>query len=435
MRPPLRSVAVELIDICNLNCSYCLRDEDSLRGKAHALPVDRLRTLLVDLNALGEKGQLVFTGGEPTLHPDFSEVLQATVEAGWKYVVVTNGWNFARVLPAILDHRDNLSALALSFDGQTREAHDAFRGKGSFDRLMKAVAYCRLHDLPFRVKMTVDRDKARNVQDLADYAARLGAEALELAPLFPTNADSPAQPMGIVEQKRFLREVELLRKNFTMTIRIAAGFFLPHSGPSCGPLRGETLNIDYNGTLTLCSVLSGLRGQKNDGDRIADLRSTSLADALAKLDTTIAEQNERRRRDFEALKRPEDAPLTLGSSCLHCLHSFGKLPARFEAGEAVSAPPTGAYEATAGIVEVEGAGGARLLLDPLTQHVNNLNETAALVWQGVKEGASVDEIARRLSAGFEISDAGARESVHATLLEFESRGLVHARPPSATSGP
>ena len=180
--------------------------------------------------------------------------------------------------------------------------------------------------------MTVDRDKAGNVQNLADYAARLGAEALELAPLFPTNADSPAQPMGIVEQKRFLREVELLRKNFTMTIRIAAGFFLPRPEPSCGPLRGETLNIDYNGSLTLCSVLSGFRGQKNDGDRIADLRSTSLADALAKLDTTIAEQNERRRRDFEALKRPGDATLTLGSSCLYCLHSFGKLPARFEGG-------------------------------------------------------------------------------------------------------
>ena len=100
----------------------------------------------------------------------------------------------------------------------------------------------------------------------------------------------------------------------------------------------------------------------------------------------------------------------------------------------MSAPPTGSYEATAGIVAVEGAGGARLLLDPLTQHVNKLNETAALVWLGVKEGASVDEIAQRLCAAFDVNDARARESVHATLLEFESRGLVHARRPSATAG-
>jgi MoaA/NifB/PqqE/SkfB family radical SAM enzyme len=427
-------VAVELIDICNLNCSYCLRDEDSLRGKAHALPVDRLRALLVDLNALGEKGQLVFTGGEPTLHPDFSGILQTTAQAGWKYVVVTNGWNFARVLPALLNHRDHLSAVALSFDGQTREAHDAFRGKGSFDRLMKAVAYCRLHELLFRVKMTVDRDKARIVQELADYAARLGAEALELAPLFPTNADSDARPMGVLEQKRFLREIELLKKNLTMPIRLAAGFFMPTPEPTCGPLRGETLNVDYNGSLTLCSVLSGFRGQKNDRDRIADLRSTSLVAALAKLDTTIAEQNERRRRDFEALKRPADATLTLGSSCLHCLGSFGKLPVGFEAQKTKTTPRPDSYEATAGIVEVEGTGGARLLLDPLTQHVDTLNETAALVWTGVKEGASVDEIAQRLCAAFEISDAGARESVYATLLEFESRGLVQPRNASATAG-
>jgi MoaA/NifB/PqqE/SkfB family radical SAM enzyme len=422
---------VELIDICNLNCSYCLRDEDSLRGKAHALPVDRLRSLLRDLMALGEKGQLVFTGGEPTLHPDFPGVLQATADAGWKYVLVTNGWNFARVLPALLTHRDHLSAVALSFDGTTPEVHDAFRGKGSFDRLMKAVAYCRLHDLPFRVKITVDRHKARNIQAIASYAARLGAEALELAPLFPTSADSEAQPLGVLEQKRFLREVELLRKNFTMTIRIAAGFFLPNPEPSCGPLRGETLNLDYNGALTLCSVLSGFRGRKNDSDRIADLQSTPMGDALARLHATIAGQNERRRRDFESLGRSEEAPLTLGSSCLHCLHSFEKLPLRFEAEGGETSAKSDSYEAAPGLVEVEGAGGVRLLLVPMTQHVSNLNETAALVWLGVKEGAGADAIARRLSAAFEVSPEAALGSVRATLRELESRGLV--RPRSAPS--
>lgn len=434
MTAHLKSVAVELIDVCNLSCSYCLRDEDSLRGKAHALPVDQLRSLLSSLNARGETGQLVFTGGEPTLHPDFPGVLRVTAEAGWKYVLVTNGWNFGRVLPALLARRDHLSAVALSFDGQTREAHDAFRGNGSFERLMKAVAYCRLHDLPFRVKITVDRDKARNIQAFASYAARLGAEALELAPLFPTSSDSAAQPMGISEQKAFLREVELLKKQFTMTIRIAAGFFLPRPEPSCGPLRGETLNIDYTGALTLCSVLSGFRGERNDRDRIADLRTTPLAEALVTLDATIAEQNERRRLGFEALKRPGDATLTLGSACLHCLHSFGKLPSRFGAERVDEKAGLVEYSAAADIVDVEGSLGARLLLDPSTQHINKLNETAAFVWAAVKDGATRAEIAQRLCTAFAVSETDALESVRSTLLEFESRGLIHPRGASLSPG-
>ena len=50
----IESMIVELIDVCNLNCSYCLRDEASLHGKAHALPIPELARILAELRRLAE---------------------------------------------------------------------------------------------------------------------------------------------------------------------------------------------------------------------------------------------------------------------------------------------------------------------------------------------------------------------------------------------
>ena len=86
----IESMIIELIDVCNLNCSYCLRDEASLHGKAHALPIPELARILAELKKTVERCQVVFTGGEPTLHPEFRMALKTVQDIGWTDVVVTN---------------------------------------------------------------------------------------------------------------------------------------------------------------------------------------------------------------------------------------------------------------------------------------------------------------------------------------------------------
>ena len=69
-----RRLTVELTNVCNLHCSYCLRDEEALyHNPANFLAVDlfaRAATSARDLMAIEH---VMFTGGEPTLHPRFGE--------------------------------------------------------------------------------------------------------------------------------------------------------------------------------------------------------------------------------------------------------------------------------------------------------------------------------------------------------------------------
>lgn len=423
----IKTVIVELIDICNLNCAYCLRDEASLHGKAHALPIAELTRILLDLKKMADRGQIVFTGGEPTLHPEFRRALKSVQDIGWHYAVVTNGWNFRRVLPAILEFRESLEALAFSFSGLHRAEHDHVRGQGSFDRLMQAVASCRQHDLPFRFKITVDRSKAAGLREFAIFAARLGARVLEIAPLLPANDASRADVMSAPEQEEFLREVGILRETMKMPLLIASGFFDPRPEPTCGALQGTTLNIDYHGRLTLCTVLAGFRAQPNDRDVIADLRTGSVESALPRFAEVVRSRNRERLAAFRALGS-DVAPtsLRLGSHCFDCLCSFGKmLPGSFDSvQEKTPMHDEVSFIVSDSIVTSEFDGKEALLLDTATQRYYTLNETATFLWAAIEKGRTVAEMTEALLSTFDVGEEQARTSVADALDRLESQSLI-----------
>src|SRR5213079_3060079 len=122
---------VELTNICNLHCSYCMRDEDALyHTKANFFPADLLARIIREARDTYQIEYVSFTGGEVTLHPRFAEIIDTVADAGMTVGFVTNGWHFERVYPALLKHKQIVRTIGFSVDGATREAHDRWRGAG-----------------------------------------------------------------------------------------------------------------------------------------------------------------------------------------------------------------------------------------------------------------------------------------------------------------
>src|SRR3989442_1619732 len=102
-----RRLTVELANVCNLHCSYCLRDEDALyHNPAKFLPVDLFARAIRDARDVMGVEHVMFTGGEPTLHRQFGSILAAVAELSLTCSFVTNGWHFERVWPSLNAHRD-----------------------------------------------------------------------------------------------------------------------------------------------------------------------------------------------------------------------------------------------------------------------------------------------------------------------------------------
>jgi MoaA/NifB/PqqE/SkfB family radical SAM enzyme len=327
-------ISIELTNTCNLHCSYCSRDDDALHHTpAQFMSVDLVRRIIKGAREAYDCKNASFTGGEVTIHPQFREIVEAVREEGLQFGFVTNGWHFDRVYQTVLDHRDAVRGVAFSVDGATREAHDYWRGEGSFVRLMRSVTKCYVHRIPFIFKVGIRRDTIPQLEQIVLLAARVGAKGILFSHLLPTSIEVEDESALSLEERRHVeQEICILASIFKITVGIAVGYYNIDPAPPCDALLGQTCNVDYRGRLSLCCNLSGYRNAVGETDVVADLNREDFATAYARLRRIAHEQVLRRREALASFAESDREPdLYTASPCLFCLKSFSKIPWRADA--------------------------------------------------------------------------------------------------------
>lgn len=79
------------------------------------------------------------------------------------------------------------------------------------------------------------------------------------------------------------------------------------------------------------------------------------------------------------------------------------------------------------IVATSFDGGEGVLVDLNTKQYYQLNETAMLVWRGLEDGQSIDEIVNAMTAAYDVSRAHADTSVDNILRSFSACKLLKPR--------
>jgi MoaA/NifB/PqqE/SkfB family radical SAM enzyme len=313
-------IAFHVTERCSLTCRHCLRDP----GK---VPVDL--SLSVVEKVLGEAADLhgikhvAFTGGDPLLWPHFEAAVDAAIQRGFTWHVVTSGQGFSR-LAGLLDaeprRTDALTVIDVSLDGATEATHDAIRGEGSHRDAMAAIAGCAARGWPFALQMTVNAANQSEIESLALMAAELGAKQMNFAMMHatgrPSDRDLYLAPRA---WDQILHRIERLPDLLKIRVAVAEGFRRGWRFHVCEPFRCETLHVTPHGMLNLCCNHSGVPGGTDDV--VADLATTSLADAHRKLLDLI------HGLERERLERIAAGPIPPGWDdfpCNRCLAGFGK---------------------------------------------------------------------------------------------------------------
>lgn len=136
---------VDLTNRCNLTCPVCFANAN-VQGYVYEPGIDLVRKQLAALR--GEApvaGRIVqFSGGEPTIHPQFLEILRMTREMGFTHIqAATNGIRFAELEFAQAAKEAGLQTLYLQFDGVCDEVYKRTRGKSLMDLKLRAIENCR----------------------------------------------------------------------------------------------------------------------------------------------------------------------------------------------------------------------------------------------------------------------------------------------------
>lgn len=125
-----RRLVFELTNACNLNCVMCGRNAADFKPTVFDMDVFRSFEPLMDIVE-----EVTLMGwGEPTIHPNFIEMLQIIDNHGARKYFCTNGMNLGKIKDAIFDYQ--VDVFAVSLDGVTDETNSRIRRGSKIDQIV-----------------------------------------------------------------------------------------------------------------------------------------------------------------------------------------------------------------------------------------------------------------------------------------------------------
>jgi SynChlorMet cassette radical SAM/SPASM protein ScmF len=185
--PSLRSFYLYMTTGCNLACRHCWITPTFVHGEpdpGDCVDVGLLREAVAEAKPLGLR-HVKLTGGEPTLHPQFVEIVDLLTAEGLRLDMETNGTLIDADLARHLKGETNLWFVSVSIDGACAETHDSFRGvDGAFEAALRGIDH--LVDAGYRnvqVIMSPHRGNVGELEDVVKLAVEHGAGSVKFNPV------------------------------------------------------------------------------------------------------------------------------------------------------------------------------------------------------------------------------------------------------------
>ncbi|MGW1179310.1 mycofactocin radical SAM maturase [Kitasatospora sp. NPDC002543] len=222
----------ELTFACNLACVHCL--SSSGRRDPRELTTEQCKAVIRELQRM-QVFYVNLGGGEPTVRPDFWELVEYATDHQVGVKFSTNGVRLTPERARWLAASDYVD-VQISLDGATAEVNDAVRGAGSFATAVRAME--NLAEAGFRgfkISVVVTRENVGQLDEFAALAARFDAQ-LRITRLRPSGRGAEVWDRlhPTAEQQRELYEWLLVHGESVLT----GDSFFHLNALGSGPLPG-----------------------------------------------------------------------------------------------------------------------------------------------------------------------------------------------------
>jgi len=179
--------------LCNIECVNCYIESSPSNDALAYLAASEVRDFI---DQLGDRNwsvqEIAFTGGEPFMNPDILEMIEDSLRAGFRVLVLTNAMRpmmRTRIQVKLTELNDTYPdqlTLRVSLDHHDASVHDLERGKGSFEITRQGLIWLR--DAKIQTAVAGRVAFAESERDSRDGFAKLFADnALQI------DANNPAE--------------------------------------------------------------------------------------------------------------------------------------------------------------------------------------------------------------------------------------------------
>lgn len=264
----------ELTPRCNFNCKMCYVHLTEAEQKLRGTELTTEQWLQIGREAK-DAGTvfLLLTGGEPTLRPDFPELLHKLKQMGFLVSVNSNALLMeGKILEAI--QRDPPSRINISLYGTSNETYEKQCGVPVYDRVIRNIRALRESGIDVKVNMSVTPANNQDMQSVYETAKELNVHTQATPYMFPPirlhpelagqNFRMDAGEAGKLQaeyefsrctKEQFEKRIEALRKNTAPE---------PMTEEDCAEAVGDTIHcragsttfwIDWDGKMLPCGQM------------------------------------------------------------------------------------------------------------------------------------------------------------------------------------
>jgi radical SAM protein with 4Fe4S-binding SPASM domain len=157
---------------------------------------------------------LKITGGEPTLHPQFAELLAEIDSLSVPFTLFTNArWRQPEHMLGLLQGATNLDGLLVSLHGADAETHETFSGvAGAFEETCANIRRAAERGLRVHISTVLNAFNLHQLAAVVELARSLGAQRVVFNRFLGTG-DSSFQPSEAALLKA-IQEIERLRRRY-----------------------------------------------------------------------------------------------------------------------------------------------------------------------------------------------------------------------------
>ena len=201
--------------LCNLKCTHCFISCSPTNDTHGMISKERVFEMLEKAKEKGVR-EYYFTGGEPFLHPDLFELIEATLRQG-PLTILTNGIliseNKARKIAEIAGNSEYSLDFRISLDGMTAEENDEIRGKGTFNKIISSVDRLYKNGITPIITVTEVREgmgSADGRRKFLELLRTFGIEQPRMKFLTPFKIGNEAERTSGYEQYEYVYEGNLI---------------------------------------------------------------------------------------------------------------------------------------------------------------------------------------------------------------------------------
>jgi radical SAM protein with 4Fe4S-binding SPASM domain len=249
-----RKALVQIDERCNLHCAHCFV---SATRRGTTMPYQQITDMLIPRLAACRVERVTLTGGEPTIHPQFLDVVRAFRDAGMAVGVCTNATTLDDQQISVLARIGGVHC-NVSMDGFRPESHGRFRGdRDSFATTVataRALAAAGLLQGLLCTPNSLAEDS--EYRELCEFAAENGAEYVLMNPL-------SSMGRGVKARSRLAATEERMRNIYELTAPFQDdGLDMVHirfpgtgARPLAGCQAGTIIYVFTPGEVTVCPYL------------------------------------------------------------------------------------------------------------------------------------------------------------------------------------